>query len=358
MKSNQLLPVKAIERFIGIQVKIGAGVYFIKLIGSDKVFNKPDAEDLIGGVIHFDDIEEGIKRDGRFDAFALTIDIFAQRMRFAIKRILRIGFVGEASGGEKWQHSNNNKSNKSNNNKNNNNKKERENEINFSHYYIQQIIPLLYPSIKRNNRLLTRVSFIYSKSNAFSEASLRARCTLIKKDKKFIDIVKEVNAFLEGDVMNMKGGSQVVFPDFKRGYIGFKKREKLVIMDGNIKGENTENAVFDAVHDVIVFDEMQKLIAENHIGTRKRNHLFHGFGDFGATIDVDGVKRDGREVFLIEGGVFLVQRLKTFNPRQINLFLLVFCIHPLSRNIRVQMGINRGNHKVCIIKEKYKTNYS
>ena len=112
MKSNQLLPVKAIERFIGIQVKIGAGVYFIKLIGDDKVFDEPDAEDLIGGVVHFDDIEEGIKRDGRFDAFALAIDIFAQRMRFAIKRILRIGFVGEASGGEKWQHYNNNKSNK------------------------------------------------------------------------------------------------------------------------------------------------------------------------------------------------------------------------------------------------------
>ena len=104
MKSNQLLPVKAIERFIGIQVKIGAGVYFIKLIGDDKVFDEADAEDLIGGVVHFHDIEEGVKRDGGFDAFALAIDVFAQRMRFAIKRILRIGFVGEASGGEKWQH--------------------------------------------------------------------------------------------------------------------------------------------------------------------------------------------------------------------------------------------------------------
>jgi len=203
------------------------------------------------------------------------------------------------------------------------------------------------------------VPFIYSKANAFGEGGLRARCALVKKDKKFIDIVKEVNAFLEGDVMDMKGGSQVVFPDFKRGNIGFKKREKLVIMNGDIKGENTENAVFDAVHDVMVFDEMQKLIPENHIGTRKRNNLFYGFGNFRAVIDVDGVKRNGSEVLLIEGRVFFVQRLKTFNPGQVNklvvtLFITLFCIQPLSRIIRVQMG----NHNVCIIKEKYKTNHS
>jgi len=277
---------------------------------------------LIGGVVHFHDIEEGVKRDGGFDAFALAIDVFAQRMRFAIKRILRIGFVGEASGGEKWQH------NQSTNIRAitiraitiraiRTRNKEKTKSIFRITIQTQQTTKQptnLYPGIKRTHHLFTRVPFIYTKANAFGERGLRARCALVKKDKKFIDIVKEMNAFLEGDVMDMKGGSQVVFPDFKRGNIGFKKREKLVIMNGDIKGENTENAVFDAVHDVMVFDEMQKLIPENHIGTRKRNNLFHGFGDFGAVIDVDGVKRNGSKVLLIEGRVFFVQRLKTFNP--------------------------------------------
>ena len=137
-------------------------------------------------------------------------------------------------------------------------------------------------------------------------------------------------------------------PDIVRGYIRFKKRHQLMRVNGNIKGENTENAVFDAVNHVIGFDEAQKFIPENHIGARKRDHVLNGFGDFGARIDIDGVKREGREVFLIEGGIFFVQRFKTFNPRQVNHFIwsiLVLGQHSIG-----------GKHNVCIIKEKYKTN--
>lgn len=82
--------------FINIAVKVVAGVDFVEFVGDDEVFDEADAEDLVGGVVHFNEVEGGIKWDLCFNLYALAIDIFLDIIEFTVKAVLFVGFISKA----------------------------------------------------------------------------------------------------------------------------------------------------------------------------------------------------------------------------------------------------------------------
>jgi hypothetical protein len=63
VQCDQLFSVQTIFGFINVAIEVVAGVNFVASVGNNEVFDETDAEDLIGGVVHFHEIEGSIERD-------------------------------------------------------------------------------------------------------------------------------------------------------------------------------------------------------------------------------------------------------------------------------------------------------